>query len=149
MSGTNTSPIFVGKIRNVHTALEDTAYTVIFSANATEGSRVERLCLTTDDSTQENVVNFYLYDGTNHYGIGQAIVPANAGLASDASIPAVDALAASGMEAITMVDGAGNRFIEVMNGWSIQAKVVNAQNSGDAIFVTCTGGDYILNTDPA
>lgn len=114
----------------------------VFTADATDGSRIDTLCISTNDAA-DNSVTFNIYDEASAL-VYKWVVPIDdgAGITTTftAQKPESDALQSFCKAA--SIDGSGVRHLYLEAGWILKAQPVTDLTSTDAIYVFCQGWDF-------
>ena len=135
----NNNAIFVGTFQGKVTELTDTTETDIFVADATEGTRLDALCVSTDDTTDKDLI-VRVYDGTASKTLTTIKIPLTSGM-TNAIVP-VNLLANAQMAAFVGTDSAGTRYINLPPTWKIRAAMAAAPTAGKKMWVFARGGKY-------
>jgi hypothetical protein len=113
----------------------------VFIADATDGSRLDVLCISTNDAA-DNTVVFNIYDELSAL-VYKWTVPIDDGSGITTTIIApklsTDALQAARCAAI---DGSGVRHLYLEAGWILKAIPGTDLTGTDAIYVFCQGWDF-------
>lgn len=124
----NTAPIFPNVVANEGTIFlpaDTTATKAIFTADATNGSRLDSLVLSNDDAAAI-LFHFYLYDGATDYTLYDFTT----------TIGEVGREILSGFP--NLVDGS----VFLKAGWSLRASADATITAADSAWFTATGGNY-------
>jgi len=133
----NTLPIFQSSPRTVCSILDDsdgTSLVPIFAADATNGSLIDNISVTSTD-TANVILTLTVNDGTTACNIGEMTVPAGAGTDGETL-------------AFNLLNGLNQPFLQSGGGLPLGASAtlsVNAQagmTAATQLDVVCYGGDY-------
>lgn len=133
----NFKPVFVlnAAIGAVSFANADsTNAKVIIAAQATEGTRVEKLLATSDD-TSPRIMALELFDGSTAYVIGTITVGALSG--TDGSAASVNLL-----NSVQSPWAATDGSISLKPGWSLRARALVAITAAKKLSIVALGGDF-------
>jgi hypothetical protein len=137
----NTQPIFPGTVKNVGFQLTNAMGTTaesVYSAG-TNGSRIDRLNLSTTDTSAHDV-NIILFNGTTQFIVATVSVAAGAGNSS--GVAAKDVLDDANLLGSTAMDPFGNRVLWLGAGWSLYVGLPIALTSGKVLNVNGLAGDF-------
>jgi hypothetical protein len=143
MSSTYKEPIFVGGMSGKltqFTSANGATFADITTADVNGPVRIDSLSVSNDD-TAAGVLQLKLSDGTNAYPVALAAVPANSLVNTGASAP-LSLLAAANLAPFVGTDAAGNKFLELPQGWKLQAALVAAPTAGKTFNVQARWGVY-------
>ncbi|MBU1230599.1 MAG: hypothetical protein KKA55_04760 [Proteobacteria bacterium] len=139
----NREPIFIGsitgKITNFSAGTTATTEQVVFSGDATEATRVDELCVWTNDTANKDLLVCF-HDGAISREAALVQVPLSSGNAN--AVAALNLLASGMMAAHVQADAAGNKFINLPPGWSIRAKFTADLTGGKWANLISRGGKY-------
>ena len=141
MPTTNT-PIFPQTIQNwaVTIANADASTKKTLLTGGTNGTKVEFLELTSDDSSTRDIIA-YLSDGTTDYILGRFNVNANSGNTAAVTTPPYSVLQGGNFPNFPY-DNNGNRYLYLKSGWSLKFATQTTVTSGKFIFIKAFGADY-------
>lgn len=135
----NNNAIFIGTFQGKITELSDTTETDIFVGDAAEGTRLDALCVSTDDTADKDLI-ILVHDGTASKKITTVKIPITSGM-TNAIVP-VNLLAHAQLAAFVSTDAAGNRFINLPPTWKLRAACAAAPTAGKKMWVFARGGKY-------
>lgn len=104
-----------------------------------DGSRVERILMTSTDTTARDV-QFYVSVGGIDYLIGTVTLPANSGFVN--SIPSLNALAHAQLSSALSSDNNGNRYLQLKFGEVLRAKTLTTVTAAKIVNIQAAGGDF-------
>lgn len=136
----NYQPIYEGKPLFKQTQLTNGAPgtlatpIVLLTADTNDRQHINRLCIASDD-TATGQFNLLLYDGTTYAPILALTIAIGAG--TIVGTPTVDLLAA--LTGYCMVDGAGNKYLELPPGWDLRGFMTAAPTSTKKFTITAIG----------
>lgn len=123
----NTTPIFPKSIASAavtFVAADTTALKTLFTADATNGSRIDNLTVSSDE-VADATFSFYLSDGTTDFLIADLVVAA----------------AITNINVLSKIKSASNGLF-LKAGWSLKAGIdTNVEEAKTVTFIVA-GGDY-------
>jgi hypothetical protein len=127
----NTSPIFelTVTIKGVQFTSADTTTKKNIQTGGANGTRIDVIFCSTDDTTAVNLA-FYISDGTTDFYIGNVNVPAGSGYTTVARVEA--------MAALSPVLG----YLVLPSSYVLKANCVATMTAGKTTDVVAMGGDY-------
>lgn len=143
MGTTYKEPIFVGGMAGKLTQFTSVNGATFADVTAADGSgpvRIDSLSVSNDDTTA-GVLQLRLHDGVNAYTVAMVPVPANSLVTTGATSP-LNLLTATNVQPFVGADAAGNRFLELPQGWKLQAAMAVAPGSGKTFSVQARWGQY-------
>lgn len=135
-----TRPMFPDTIRTQSIEMDNADGTTVldlFTADATNGSRVDKIAITSDDTAAVDL-DLYLHDGTSAFQIGSINVPIGAGTTAGATPVA----AVSFLNQTTLPFLGDDLAIHIKAGSKLQIGAQSAITSAKVVHVTVFGGDY-------
>lgn len=118
----------------------DTNGVTICTAEATIGSRVDSLVISTDDTAAVNVF-IYIKNGSDIKPLGIVNVPLSSG--NSGTVASVDALQGSGVTLLGMeVDNNGKRYFNLGAGEILKCAVLANMTAAKKAHVTAIGAHY-------
>lgn len=143
MSTTYKEPIFCGSMSGKVTQFSNatgTTFADVTTADANGPVRIDSLTVSNDDATA-GVLCLKMSDGALAYPVAMVAVAANSLLNTGANAP-LNLLAATNLAPFVGTDAAGNKFLELPQGWKLQAALVAAPTSGKTFVVQARWGAY-------
>ena len=128
----NTNPIFIDTPSNFAPksfASGDTTTKKTIATGGADGSRVDSIMVSSDDTAAVNLA-FYLNDGSTDYYIGNVNVPIGSGYTTVARVEAMQTL------------GPQTGYLFVPNGWTLKCNCVATMTAAKICTVVASGGDY-------
>ena len=127
----NTSPIFelVPTIKAMTYAIGDTSTVKDIQTGGTNGTRIDSIMCSTNDTTTVNLA-FSIHDGSSSQYIGNVNLPIGAGYTTVARVDAMSTLAPT------------LGYLVIPSGCKLQANCVATMTTGKLTTVVAMGGDY-------
>lgn len=129
----NTLPIFIDAVENfapqTFASGDTTTKKTVATGNA-DGSRIDSVMCSTDDTTTVNLA-FYLSDGTTDFHIGNVNLPIGSGYTTVARVEAMATLAPS-LGYLTLKNAS----------WSLKCNCVATMTAAKVTTVVAMGGNY-------
>lgn len=121
------------------TDADTTALKTIFTADASNGSDVRSIIVTSTD-TAIRYMRLYQTISSVDYLLGETIIPATAGAKGDGTVATVDLLAC--IKSFLKLDNAGNRVLSLAPGNLLKASLVATMTTAKVIQVVTHGVNY-------
>ena len=127
----STSPIFEAAVRvlGIQLAIGDTTTPKSFGTIGANGSRIDSIMCSTNDTAAVNLA-FYLNDGSTDHYIGVVAVPIGSGYTTVARVEAMSILSPS------------LGYLVVPSGYTLKAGCVATMTTAKTTDVVAMGGDY-------
>lgn len=127
----NTSPIFeaVPRVLGISLAIGDTTTPKTFGTIGAEGTRIDSIMCSTNDTAAVNLA-FYINDGSTDHYIGVVLLPIGTGYTT---VVRVDAMT-------TLSPALG--YLAIPTGYLLKAGCVATMTTGKVTDVVAMGGDY-------
>jgi hypothetical protein len=134
------TPIYPQTVKNwtVQIANADASNKKSLVAGGSNGSKVEMISVSSTD-TSDRDINVYLNDGSTDHLLGTIKVPLSSGN-TNAIVP-VNFLSNT-QNPCTPYDAMGNKYIYVMNGYTLKVAATTTVTSGKIIDFIAQGGDF-------
>jgi len=132
-------PLFIGAYRNVgtiRTNANTTASQVIFTADATNGSRVHAINIYSDD-TASQTARLILNDGSTDTELYTVTVPAQAG-----DLDATNPISLLNETKLDILDASPGRFLTLGAGDSLKIATTGTVTASKSMKVSVFAGDY-------
>lgn len=126
-----TTPIFEAAtgLAGVQFTSTDTTTKKTVKAGASNGTRIDSLMCSTNDTTAVNLA-FYLNDGSTDFYIGVVNLPIGSGYTTVARVEALTTLAPA------------LGYLVIPSGWTLKAACVATMTAAKTTDVVAMGGDY-------
>ena len=133
-------PVYAQTVNNgsVQILPADTTSLKTILTAATDGTIVEKLLVTSSDTAAKDL-QVYITVGGVDYLIGTMTVPANSGFT--ASIPSLNFFQHSQVSSSVNQDSNGNKYLRMMTGEVLKAKVLSSVSASKAIYLRAEGGN--------
>lgn len=127
----NTSPIFeeIPTVKGVQFTSADTTTKKTIQTGGTDGTRIDSIMCSTDDTAAVNLM-FYVNDGTTDLYLGNVNVPAGSGYTT---VPRVEAIS-------TLAPLTG--YLVLPSTFVLKAKCLATMTAAKTTDVVAMGGDY-------
>ncbi len=127
----NTTPVFelIPIVAGVNFVNADGTTKKTLATGATDGTRVDAIALSSDDTAAVNM-SFWINDGTNDLYIGNVNVPAGSGFTTVARLDAITTLAPS------------LGYLWIPSGYLLKCAPVAAVTAAKTAHITALGGKY-------
>ena len=132
-------PLFIGGYRNVatvRTSANTTVAQVVFTADATNGSRVHAINVYSDD-TASQTLRLILNDGTSDCELYTVTIPAQAG-----DLDATGPISLLNETKLDMLDASPGRFLTLGAGDTLKVATTGTITAAKSVKVAVFAGDY-------